>query len=57
LRARVLLVLIPLFFFAHADKEFLIFINKRNELKIIVSVVSDKTNLNGSEIKKEMELI
>jgi hypothetical protein len=54
---RVLLVLIPLFFFAHADKEFLIFINKRNELKIIVSVVSDKTNLNGSEIKKEMELI
>jgi hypothetical protein len=47
----------PFLFFAHADEEFLIFIDKRNELEIVERVVSTKTNFNSSEIKTEKDLI
>lgn len=47
----------PTIFFAHADDEFLIFIDKKNELEIIVREISMNTNFNGSEIKNEVELL
>lgn len=47
----------PTIFFAHADDEFLIFIDKKNELEIIVRELSMDTNFNGSEIKTEVELL
>lgn len=46
----------PTIFFVHADDEFLIFIDKKNNLEIIERELSLKTNFNGSEIKTEKEL-
>ena len=47
----------PTLFFAAADDEFLIFIDKINDLEIIVRELSAETNFNGSEIKSERELM
>jgi len=47
----------PSMFFASADEEFLIIIDKKNNLEIIVREFSTETNFNGSEIKNEKELI
>ena len=47
----------PTIFFAHADDEFLIFIDKKNDLEIIVREISLDTNFAGSDIKNEVELL
>jgi hypothetical protein len=47
----------PSMFFASADDEFLIFIDKKNDLEIIARELSTETNFNGSEIKNEQELL
>jgi hypothetical protein len=47
----------PTIFIAHADDEFLIFIDKKNDLEIIVREISMDTNFNGSEIMNEKELL
>jgi len=47
----------PSLFFASADDEFLIFIDKKNNLEIIARELSTETNFNGSEIKNEQELL
>ena len=47
----------PTIFFAHADDEFLIFIDKKNNLEIIERELSTNTNFTGTEIKTEKELI
>lgn len=41
----------PTIYFVHADDEFLLFIDKKNDLEIIVRELSTVTNFNGSEIK------
>ena len=46
----------PSIFFISADEEFLIFIDKKNDLEIIVRELSTETNFNGSEIETEKEL-
>jgi hypothetical protein len=46
----------PTIYFAPADDEFLLFIDKKNDLEIIVRELSMETNFNGSEIKTEKEL-
>lgn len=46
----------PTIYFVHADDEFLLFIDKKNDLEIIVRELSTVTNFNGSEIKTEQEL-
>ena len=47
----------PSLFFASADDEFLIFIDKKNNLEIIARDLSIDTNFNGSEVKNEKELL
>jgi len=47
----------PSIFFAPADDEFLIFIDKKNNLEIIERELSTKTNFNGDEIKTEKQLM
>lgn len=42
--------------FIHADDEFLIFIDKKNNLEIIERELSTKTNFTGTEVKTEKEL-
>ncbi|MFT5737667.1 MAG: hypothetical protein ACI9SG_002017 [Maribacter sp.] len=46
----------PSVFFASADDEFLIFIDKKNNLEIIVRELSMETNFNGKEMETEKEL-
>jgi hypothetical protein len=46
----------PSIFFASADEEFLIFIDKKNNLEIIVRELSMETNFNGKEIETEKDL-
>lgn len=46
----------PSLFFANADDEFLIFIDRKNDLEIIVRELSTDTNFNGSEIDNEEAL-
>ncbi len=46
----------PSFFFAPADDEFVIFIDKKNNLEIIERELSTITNFNGIEIKTEEQL-
>ncbi len=46
----------PTIYFAPADDEFLLFIDKKNGLEIIAKELSMETNFNGSEIKTETEL-
>ncbi|MCY7408837.1 MAG: hypothetical protein LH473_01060 [Chitinophagales bacterium] len=43
--------------FIYANDEFLIFIDKKNNLEIIERELSTKTNFNGAEIKTDKELI
>jgi len=47
----------PSMFFVNADDEFLIFIDKKNDLEIIVREVSTATNFDGKEINNEDELL
>lgn len=47
----------PTIFFASADEEFLIFIDKKNDLEIVVKELSTETNFNGKEIHSENELL
>ncbi len=47
----------PTVFFASGDDEFLIFIDKKNNLEIIVRELSTATNFNEKEIKNEAELL
>lgn len=46
----------PTIFFVPADDEFILFIDKKNDLEIIVRELSTETNFNGSVIKTEKEL-
>jgi len=46
----------PTIFFVPADEEFLLFIDKKNDLEIIVREISTATNFKGAEIKSEQEL-
>ncbi len=46
----------PSFFFVHADDEILLFIDKKNDLEIVLREISTETNFNGSEIKTVIEL-
>lgn len=46
----------PSMFFVHADDEILIFIDKINDLEIIVRILSTETNFNASEIYSKEEL-
>lgn len=46
----------PSMFFVSADDEFLIFIDKKNNLEIIVRELSTETNFKGQQIKNEDEL-
>lgn len=46
----------PSMYFVSADDEFLIFIDKKNELEIIVREISLETNFYGSDIHSEKEL-
>jgi hypothetical protein len=48
---------LPNAFFVQANEEILIFIDKINQLEIVVKEVSLTTNFNGSVIKSEQELI
>ena len=47
----------PTLFFTHADEEFLIFIDLKNNLEILVREISLDTNFNGKQIKNREELI
>ncbi|MDZ4703903.1 MAG: DUF6671 family protein [Saprospiraceae bacterium] len=47
----------PSMFFISADDEFLIFIDKKNNLEIIARELNTETNFNGKEIKTETELL
>lgn len=46
----------PSLFFVPADDEFLVFVDKKNELEITARELSVKTNFSGSEIRTEEEL-
>jgi hypothetical protein len=47
----------PSMFFVSADDEFLIFIDKQNNLEIIVRELSTATNFNGQQVQSEKELL
>jgi hypothetical protein len=47
----------PSLFFINADDEFLIFIDKKNNIEIIARELSTETNFNGQEIITEQELL
>jgi hypothetical protein len=47
----------PSMFFARADDEFLIFIDKKNNLEIIARELSLETNFDGKEIETEKDLL
>ncbi len=47
----------PSIFFAKANEEFLIIIDKKNKLEIVVKELSTETNFNTSEIGNERELL
>ena len=46
----------PTMFFVNADEEWLVFIDKKNDLEIIARELSTETNFNGKEIKTENQL-
>lgn len=46
----------PSIFFAHANDEIVLFIDKKNNLEIIARELSLETNFNGAEIETEMQL-
>jgi hypothetical protein len=47
----------PSIFFAHADDEFLLFVDRKNDLEIIVRELTLETNFNGGFVENEKELI
>jgi hypothetical protein len=47
----------PSMIFVSADEEFLMFIDKKNDLEIVARELSMETNFNGKEIANEMELM
>lgn len=47
----------PSMFFVSADDEFLIFMDKKNNLEIIVREISTETNFNGKEVESWQELL
>lgn len=47
----------PSLFFVNADDEFVIFIDKKNNLEIIARELSTTTNFNGQDIQSEQELL
>jgi hypothetical protein len=47
----------PSMFFLNADDEFLIFIDKKNNIEVIVRELSTSTNFNGKQIHSEKELL
>jgi hypothetical protein len=47
----------PSMVFASADDEFLIFIDKKNNLEIVVRELSTETNFNGRPIQNEQDLL
>ena len=47
----------PTIFFANSDDEFLILIDHRHGLEILVREISTETNFNGSDINSEQELL
>lgn len=47
----------PSIYFASADDEFLLFIDKKNDLEIIARALSVETNFNAKEIENEQQLI
>ena len=46
----------PSLFFAHANEEIVLFIDKKNNLEIVAKELSLDTNFNGSEIENELQL-
>ena len=46
----------PSLFFAHANDEIVLFLDKKNKLEIIARELSLETNFNGAEIKNELQL-
>jgi hypothetical protein len=46
----------PSAFFVHADDEFLLFMDKKNNLEIIVREISMETNFSGAQISSKTEL-
>ena len=47
----------PSYFFSNADDEFLVFIDKKNELEIVVRELSLETNFNADYVTDEKELM
>ena len=47
----------PSMFFVHADDEFLLFMDRKNNLEIIEREISTATNFNSSEINTDTELL
>jgi hypothetical protein len=47
----------PTMFFVNADDEFLIFIDSKNNIEIIVRELSTSTNFNGKQIENQTELL
>lgn len=47
----------PSIFFAHADDEILLLIDKKNDLEIIARELSTDTNFNGEQITSEKQLV
>jgi hypothetical protein len=47
----------PTIFFAPADDEFLMFMDTKNQLEIVVRELSTETNFNGGYVDNEMELL
>ncbi len=47
----------PSLFFINADEEFLIFIDTKNKIEVIVRELSTSTNFNGKEIQSLKELV
>ena len=47
----------PTLFFVPADDEFLIFIDKKNDIEIVARKLSTETNFSGQQINSEEELL
>jgi hypothetical protein len=47
----------PAMFFVSADDEFLIFIDSKNKIEVIVRELSTSTNFNGTQIQSQKELL
>ena len=47
----------PFSFFSPANEEWLMFLDRKNQLEIVEKVISLETNLNGAYVKSEQELL